>query len=69
MANKYGCKSIAFPALGTSNLKFPPDLASSKVVQAVKDFSNNNPQTSLREVKIVIYGGTSDWAKIEKVPK
>ncbi|XP_071159744.1 protein mono-ADP-ribosyltransferase PARP15-like [Mytilus edulis] len=65
-ASKHGCKSLTLPALGTGYLKFPPDLAASKVIQAIKDFHNKEQQTSLREVKIVIFGGTNDWAKIEK---
>jgi hypothetical protein len=66
-ASKHSCRSIAFPALGTGYLKFPPDLAASKVIQAIKDFQSKQPQTTLSEVKIVIFGGTNDWAKIEQV--
>ena len=65
-ASKHSCTSIAFPALGTGYLKFPPDLAASKVIQAIKDFQSKQPQTTLSEVKIVIFGGTNDWAKIEQ---
>ncbi|XP_071127799.1 protein mono-ADP-ribosyltransferase PARP15-like [Mytilus edulis] len=65
-ANKYSVKSIVFPALGTGFLKFPPKTAASNVIKAIRDFQTNNAQSSVKTVKIVIFGGTNDWTSIEQ---
>ena len=47
--------SVAFPALGTGALEFPPDVAAKIMVQAAHRHLQGSPNTSLKEVDFVIY--------------
>ncbi|XP_060082622.1 protein mono-ADP-ribosyltransferase PARP15-like [Ylistrum balloti] len=62
-ASKKGFTSIAFPALGTGFLKYPKDTVASVIVGGIRDYVNNH-QTSLLEVKVVVFG--QDWKDIEQ---
>ncbi|KAJ8320640.1 hypothetical protein KUTeg_002227 [Tegillarca granosa] len=55
LVNQYGCSSVAFPALGTGNLNFPKDVVAKEMFQCVIDFSSNQPNSSVTEVKFVLY--------------
>ncbi|XP_067657091.1 protein mono-ADP-ribosyltransferase PARP14-like [Haliotis asinina] len=48
-------RSIAFPALGTGNLGYPRDVVAKTMMETVEQFGQLNPETSLQEVKIVVY--------------
>ncbi|XP_061184931.1 uncharacterized protein LOC133192944 [Saccostrea echinata] len=65
-ANSHGHKSIAFPALGTGQLKFPLDVAAACTVAAIRKFS---AKYSISEVRIVLYGGSPDLKQLEKAYK
>ena len=54
-ASLAGYSSIAFPAMGTGNLGYPRDIVAKCMHQSVNDFGNHNPNSSLKEVKIVVY--------------
>lgn len=41
--------------MGTGNLSFPRDVVASTMFGAVVDFSNGNPNTSLRDIRFVLY--------------
>jgi O-acetyl-ADP-ribose deacetylase (regulator of RNase III) len=60
----HGHKSIAFPVLGTGNLKFPLDVAVACIVAAIVKFS---AKYSISEIRIVLYGGSPDLRQLEKV--
>ena len=47
--------SVAFPALGTGNLGFPPDVATKIIVQAAHHYLQENPNSLLKKVVFVIY--------------
>jgi len=47
--------SIAIPAIGTGNLKVPPDVACWVMYDEVDKFSQNNAGTPLRDVRFVVY--------------
>jgi poly [ADP-ribose] polymerase 10/14/15 len=47
-------KSVAFPALGTGNLGYPPHEAAKIMYEEVEKFSKSKT-TSLRDVMFVIY--------------
>jgi poly [ADP-ribose] polymerase 10/14/15 len=53
---KKGIRSIAFPAVGSGNLRFPPDIVAKSMLEAVDNFSSRNTRTSINEVRFVIYG-------------
>ncbi|XP_070212581.1 protein mono-ADP-ribosyltransferase PARP14-like [Littorina saxatilis] len=53
--DKSGHTSIAIPALGTGNLSYPKDEVAQTMIGAVRQFQRDNPSTSLREVKLVVY--------------
>ena len=47
--------SVAFPALGTGGLKFPPDVAARILIQGAFQYLQKNPRTSVKKIIIVIY--------------
>ena len=55
MASQSGFSSIAFPALGTGQLGYPRDTVAQIMLTAIDTFGRNNPSTSLREIRIVLY--------------
>lgn len=54
-ANKAGFTSIAFPALGTGNLGYPKTEVARMMFSNVEVFGRNNPTTSIKDVRFVIY--------------
>ncbi|XP_033104491.1 protein mono-ADP-ribosyltransferase PARP14-like isoform X2 [Anneissia japonica] len=48
-------KSIAIPALGTGNLKYPADVVANIMYEEAINFSSNRPHSSLREIKFVVF--------------
>ncbi|XP_022795889.1 poly [ADP-ribose] polymerase 14-like isoform X2 [Stylophora pistillata] len=54
-AQKRGVSSIAIPAIGTGNLKFPHDRVATASFDEVFSFSKNNPKSTLKEVHLVVY--------------
>lgn len=50
-----GHSSIAFPALGTGNLKYPEQEVAKGMIEAVIDYAKTNPGNCITDVKIVIY--------------
>jgi O-acetyl-ADP-ribose deacetylase (regulator of RNase III) len=50
-----GFSSIAIPGLTSGFLGFPKDLAARNTTRAVGRYIDNNPNTTLREVHLVIH--------------
>ncbi|XP_067657899.1 protein mono-ADP-ribosyltransferase PARP14-like [Haliotis asinina] len=50
-----GYETIAFPALGTGILQYPPEIVARVFKEKIAAFSTDNPLTCLREVIIVLY--------------
>ncbi|XP_067933230.1 protein mono-ADP-ribosyltransferase PARP14-like [Watersipora subatra] len=55
MASSHNHQSIAFPALGTGNLRYPEAEVAKTMIEAVLEYADGNPNSSLKDVKIVIY--------------
>ena len=55
MAATNGHQSIAFPALGTGNLKYPADEVAKAMIEAMIEYTQKNPNSCIKDVKIVIY--------------
>ena len=53
--DQLNASSVAFPALGTGNLGFPPDVAAKIMIQAAHDYLQENPNSSLKKVVFIIY--------------
>ncbi|XP_048739705.2 protein mono-ADP-ribosyltransferase PARP15-like isoform X2 [Ostrea edulis] len=53
--NNRGFSSIAIPGLTTGFLQFPKDLAATNTCRAVGRYIDDNPNTTLREVHLVIH--------------
>ena len=53
--DKLNASSVAFPALGTGALRFPPNVAAKIMVQAAHQYLQGNPNTSLKKVVFVTY--------------
>ena len=64
MAVSHRYNSIAFPALGTGNLKFPLNSAAACMVAGIVKFSAKN---KISDVRIVLYGGSPELQQLEKV--
>lgn len=62
-ASEKGFKSIAFPAIGTGVLNFPPSLVAKVMFETVILFKNQYPDCSLKKVEFVIY--PKDTATVE----
>ncbi|XP_041356180.1 protein mono-ADP-ribosyltransferase PARP14-like [Gigantopelta aegis] len=57
-----GVTSVAFPVLGTGAEKYPADVVSKVIFESFDDFNNNNRNTSLQDVRVVIEpGDTENW--------
>lgn len=56
-AHNTNMTSIAMPAIGTGNLGIPPALVASLMFGEAEDFSRNNPTTTLRDIRFVVYPG------------
>ena len=52
--------SIAFPVIGTGNLKFPPNAASRIMLEEVFSFSQANASSSLKDIRFVVYQQDQD---------
>ena len=55
LADKHGMVSVAFPALGTGVLGFPPDFVASLLFETIQDYESYNPETGIRSVLLVVY--------------
>lgn len=66
-ANKRNHNSIAFPALGTGYHKFPADVAAGSIVAAINRFSGQQKQQNIKDIHVVLYGGSNDLSTLEKV--
>ncbi|KAK3577207.1 hypothetical protein CHS0354_030478 [Potamilus streckersoni] len=69
LGDKQRCSSIAFPALGTGGLGFPPKLAAKLMRKSVKTFKGKYSHSSLESIDIVIYGGASNWKELMQAYK
>ena len=47
--------SIGFPAMGTGNLHFLRDIVTESMFSTVIEFSKENPNTSLKDIRFVLY--------------
>ena len=47
-------KSVAFPAIGAGNLKYPVQVIASTFVECIKKFSDSYQQTSLTDIRIIV---------------
>lgn len=54
-AEKRGLRSISFPALGTGNLGYPPDIVAKHMFDSVENYVSDQPFNSLTEVFFVLY--------------
>ena len=62
-AQKRSLSSIAIPAIGTGNLKFPHDRVALASLDEVIAFSKKNPTSSVKEVHLVVY--TKDLSSVQ----
>lgn len=56
-ANFYNFKTIAFPALGTGILRYPPEIVAAAMFEGVERFRAEFRETSLEEVQFVVFHG------------
>ena len=54
-ANKLKISSIAFPAIGTDDRDFPPDVVVRAIMGEVTTFSQRYPYSALKNVHLVLH--------------
>ncbi|XP_046345790.2 uncharacterized protein LOC124126402 [Haliotis rufescens] len=54
-ASDHNSQKIAFPALGTGSLAYPPEMTAKVMYEMVKKFEEAVPQTSIEKVVFVVY--------------
>ncbi|XP_013409521.1 uncharacterized protein LOC106173081, partial [Lingula anatina] len=54
-AHQDGVSSIAFPTIGTGNLKFPKEAVADVMFKEAVQFSANNSQTKVKDIRFVLY--------------
>ena len=54
-AERVGADSIAFPAIGTGILNYPPESVGKAFIEASAKFAEENPESSLETIKLVIF--------------
>ena len=54
-AHKAGMTSLSLPAMGTGGLGYPRDKTAAAMFVEVKKFSQNNPRTSLRDIRFSVF--------------
>ena len=57
LADTYMFKSISFPAISTGIYRVPVELSAESMIEAVKTYLDENPETNLREIIFVLYTG------------
>lgn len=55
LADKYNLRSVAFPSISTGAYGYPIKEASLIALQAIIDFCQSHPQTSLEEIRFVLF--------------
>ena len=48
-------ESVGFPALGTGNLNYPPQMVAKCMMEAIVEYIEQSSRTELRKVHIVLY--------------
>ena len=59
-------KSIAFPAIGTGKLQYPPIEVAAAFFEAARYFEMKIPHAYLKDMTIVIYGTDEHIFKVSK---
>lgn len=54
-AEELGCISLALPAISTGVFGFPKDRAARVIYQALRAYLEGNPETPLRQIRVVVY--------------
>jgi poly [ADP-ribose] polymerase 10/14/15 len=67
-ASQSGFTSVAFPALGAGNLSYPRSVVASAILTTVDDFAQKNPNTSLKDVSIVVFPGDQQSVQVRRAP-
>lgn len=62
--DKNRLSSVAFPAMGTGNLGYPKATVALEMFDAVNDFGSNNPSTTIRDVRFVLYEKDTETIKV-----
>ena len=60
--------SIAFPAIGTGDLKMPPRFVAKVMIDELLKFSCQNPKTTLEEVRFILYFTNLPAMQASKLP-
>ena len=63
-AHRRNKKSVAFPSIGTGHRKFPPNLVATVMLEEVVKFSQNNPRTSVKDVRFVVYPNDHETTQV-----
>ena len=56
LAEKLGCRSIAFPALATGVGGFPVEECAAVMIDAARHFADSNPESRISKIVFVLFG-------------
>jgi len=59
-----GHVSIAFPALGTGNLGYPPAISAQCMIEAIMEYSKGNATSSITQVKVIVHHSDVNTKKV-----
>ncbi|WAR22518.1 PAR14-like protein [Mya arenaria] len=65
-ASELELKTIAIPAFGTGNLKYPPTLVAGEMFSSVERFAQDTKKTTLKKVMFVVFPRDTDVVQIYK---
>lgn len=66
LADERKFKSIAFPAIGTGNLRIPANVVASCVRKIVDEYTDSHTQTHVEKIIFVIYEKDEENFKVSK---
>ena len=67
LAEKLAVLSIAFPAIGTGLLRYPPEDTAKCFYDAAVEFARKHPKGCLKMIKLVVYTEDSFTKKVRCV--
>jgi O-acetyl-ADP-ribose deacetylase (regulator of RNase III) len=57
-------KSIAFPTVGAGHFYYPKNVVTSAFVDSCKKFAQSYPQTSLTDIRLVVFYKDTDMLEV-----
>ena len=63
-AHKNKFRSISLPTIGSGGFNFPKRVISETIMKVIKLFCIQNPQTTLVDIRIIVYGSDGQLLEV-----